>query len=115
MHLVRDVMLWRDNWTFLSQPEEILDTLDPVYLSNFTITRHLYLDQGFGNLLAVLQHSDLRDDPVSLDPGQSLASIRPRAKDTRRPLFRRAPHLRDINLFLNQQDRSGSLLKYFPA
>lgn len=47
----------------------------------------IHLDEVFGNLLAVLQDSDGRDDPVPLHPDQSLASVSPRVENPRMRLF----------------------------
>lgn len=42
-----------------------------------------YLDEVFGNLLAILQHPDWRDDPVPLDPDHALRRTSPRMKNSR--------------------------------
>uniref|UniRef100_A0A3Q3K511 Uncharacterized protein n=1 Tax=Monopterus albus TaxID=43700 RepID=A0A3Q3K511_MONAL len=52
-----------------------------------TVSSHYYLDKVFRNLLAVLRHSDWRDDPVSPHPDQSLALISPWVKGLGMQLF----------------------------
>lgn len=65
------------------------------------LIQHVYLDKGFRNLLAVLQHSDWRDDPVPLHPDHSLAVGPPGVKSLRMQLFLTAmsfcgaPHLQE--------------------
>lgn len=44
---------------------------------------HVYLDKVLGNLLAVFQHPDWRNDPVPLDPDNTLAWISPWIKNLR--------------------------------
>lgn len=67
-----------------------------------------YLDKVFGNLPAILQHSDWRDDPVPLHPDHSLALILPREKDIFFFVmwFRSDPHLKETRAALNSQRKS---------
>lgn len=42
-----------------------------------------YLDEVLGNLLAILQHPDWRNDPVPLDPDHAVRLTSPRMENSR--------------------------------